>query len=107
MKKQFDPELEKAVREYYEWQGDRNMHIVRFVENKPSAKRRSEELSKKCEGYRLLLVRFIDEKKRKLSAFMEYTHWADGHWDVTEVDYFYRECEKCFVRAFEKSEEYV
>ena len=107
MKKHFDPELEKAVNEYYEWQGDRNIHIVKFVENKKSARQTVKEGEKRIPGYQLLLVRFIDDRNRKLSAFMEFTHWADGHWDVTEVDYFYRECEKCFVKAFEKSEEYV
>ena len=101
------PELEKAVREYYEYNGERNMHAVRFVENKPSAVEATETDPKRISGYTLLLVRFIDSDGEKISALMEYTHWADGHWDVTEDRSCPRKCEERMVRAFETSEEYA
>jgi hypothetical protein len=87
--------LKKAVAEYYEWNGDKSCHPVKFVVNKMPGK------------YKMLLVRFTDKDKNKMSSLMDYQTWADGHWDVTEVDAVPRECEKCMVNEFENSEEYL
>jgi len=88
-------ELKKAVNEYYEWNGDLSSHPVKFVVNKMPGK------------YKMLLVRFTDKHKNKMSSLMEYQRWADGHWDVTEIDAVPRECEKCMVNEFENSEDYL
>ena len=101
------PELEKAVKEYYEYQGDRNMHAVRFIENRHSARLREKEYGRKTKGYEMLLARFIDENNVKYSSLMEYQRWADGHWDVTEIFFCPRECEKKMIRMFVESEEYI
>lgn len=106
-KKNFPPMLEKAVQEYYEYQGDKRYHTARWVENKHSRHTRTREYGKKTDGYKLLLVRIVDEDNEKMSALMETQYWADGHWDVTEVFFCPRECEQKMVKAFEESEEYV
>ena len=67
-------ELKKAVREYYEWHGDSTARPVKFVVNKMPGK------------FKELLVRFTDAHKVKMSSLMDYQTWADGHWDVIEVD---------------------
>lgn len=87
--------LKKAVSEYYEWNGDISCHPVRFVVNKMPGK------------YKMLLVRFTDKDKNKMSSLMDYQTWADGHWDVTEIDAVPRSCEKCMVTEFENSEDYL
>lgn len=87
--------LKQAVKEYYEWNGDLSSHPVRFVINKMPGK------------YKMLLVRFTDKDKNKMSALMDYRTWADGHWDVTEIDAVPRHCEKCMVSEFENSEDYL
>lgn len=90
-----DDQLKKAVTEYYEYQGDTKAEPVRFVVNKMPGQ------------YKMLLVRFTDEQGHEMSALMEYQEWADGHWDVTEIDPRPRECEECMVKDFEESEEYL
>ena len=93
-----DDQLKKAVREYYEYQGDADAVPVRFVTNKMPGK------------YKMLLVRFTDQQGKEpeeMSALMEYQEWNDGHWDVTEMDVIPRKCEDCLVRNFEESEDYI
>lgn len=87
--------LKEAVKEYYEWNGDRNAKPIKFVVNKMPGK------------FKELLVRFIDKDNVKMSALMDYRTWADGHWDVTEVDVVQRPCEKCMVSEFENSEDFL
>lgn len=102
-----DDQLKKAVREYYEYQGDTKAVPIRFVENKHSARFREEQTGRKIGGYDLLLVRFTDASGNKMSALMEYTDWKDGHWDVTEIFTTDRDCENVMVSDFEESEEYI
>ena len=90
-----DDELKRAVTEYYEWNGDRNAKPIKFIVNKIPGK------------YKMLLVRFIDKDGNKLSSLMEYQRWADGHWDVTEIDAIGRELEKMMVDEFVNCEEYL
>lgn len=106
-KKNFHPMLEKAVKEYYEYLGDKKFHTARWIENKHSRHLRTSEYGKKTEGYKLLLVRIVDENGCKFSALMSTQSWADGHWDVTEEFYCEREDEQEMIRNFEESEEYV
>lgn len=87
-------ELRKAVTEYYEWQGDRRIHLFGVAVNRKS-------------GYRMLLVHFTDSQGVKMSALMEYQGWAEGHWDVTEAEWTAREDEERMVREFVESQEYV
>lgn len=106
-KHEIDDQLKKAVREYYEYQGDTKAVPVRFVENKHSSGFREEQTGRKIGGYDLLLVRFTDEAGDKMSALMEYTDWKDGHWDVTEIIAELRQCEDRMVKDFEESEDYI
>ena len=57
--------------------------------------------------YKMLLVRFTDKDKRKMSSLMEYQTWADGHWDVTEIDAIGRDCEQMMIDEFVNCEEYL
>ena len=84
-------QLKKAVKEYYEWLGDRNARPIKFVTCKNGLKPT------------LLLARFIDEDGRWMSSLMTETHWADGHHDVTEIYYCCRKLESAMVEAFENS----
>lgn len=82
-----DAELKKAVKEYFEWHGDKHGKPVKFLENK--------------DGMILLLARFTDGTDgEETSCFMTATKWADGHWDVTETATFYRACEDANVEEF-------
>lgn len=89
-----DPMLRKAVTEYYEWHGSRRIHLYAIAVNKKS-------------GYMLLHVHFIDSNEVRLSSLMTYQPWADGHYDVTEIDVCKREEEQEMIENFENSEEYV
>lgn len=81
--------LHKAVKEYYEWHGDRKAKPVGFITNKKSG------------DFKMLLVRFMDADGNEMSALMEYQEWKDGHWDVTEYDVVPRKCEHILVSDFE------
>ena len=80
--------LKQAVKEYYDWLGDRNGKAVKHVTCKNGIKST------------LLLARFIDCNGKKLSSLMVDSGWADGHYDVTEIYTFCRECEKEMVNRF-------
>lgn len=88
------PGLRKAVKEHFEWQGDRCGHAVKIVQNIKS-------------GYKMVLVRFTDAQGNKLSGFMTFQEWNDGHCDVTEAYVFRRECEDANIEVFRKSQDYV
>ncbi len=87
-----DPELLRAVKEYYDWQGDHDASIVKFIVN--------------LDDYEMLVVRFTDSKGHKLSGLMDTQNWADGHWDVTERNTFKRECEDTVCAFFENTSTY-
>ena len=84
-----DDQLKNAVKEYYDWHHNRNGRPIKFVVNNIHGQ------------YHMLLVRFIDENGIKMSGLMDFQHWKDGHWDVTETYAFPRECEKQIVNRFE------
>lgn len=90
-----DDQLKKAVKEYYDWHHNKNGRPVKFVVNNMHGQ------------YHMLLVRFNDEDGTKMSGLMDFQHWADGHWDVTEVYAVGREDEEELVDGFENSEEYL
>ena len=90
-----DDQLKKAVKEYYDWHHNKDGRPVKFVLNNMHGE------------YHMLLVRFVDENKYKMSALMDFQHLADGHWDVTEVYAVYREQEKELVDSFENAEEFL
>lgn len=87
--------LRKAVKEYYEWHGDRKAKPVDFITNKKSG------------DFKMLLVRFTDADGNEMSALMEYQEWKDGHWDVTEDDVVPRKCEHILVSDFENDQNYL
>lgn len=94
----FDDQLRKAVTEYYEYQGDSDATPIRYV------------LNKKSRNYYMLLVRFTDNQGKepeKMSALMDYDHWKDGHWDVTEMFVSERESEDELIKEFENSQDYL
>jgi len=82
-----DPDLIKAVNEYYDWHGDSKPKIIKTVTNK--------------DGYDMLLVHFIDVHGRGMSALMHYMRWGDGHYDVTEDYADERQYEEMIVKTFE------
>ena len=90
-----DDQLKKAVKEYYDWHHNKNSRPVKFVVNNMHG------------PYTMLLVRFNDERGTKMSGLMYFTHWKDGHWDVTEAYAVERESEEELVDGFENSEEYL
>ncbi len=94
MKERFPEALVKAVKEYYEWHGDKSPRLVRTIKNKHS-------------DFTMLLVRFTDAHGDKNSALMYHSSWADGHYDVTEDESALFENERELIEAFENSEDYV
>lgn len=86
MRKTFDPGLVEAVREYFRWNGDRSAHPVRF--------------EKDANDFEMLLVRFTDDQGVRMSGLMMCQPWADGHWDVTEVESVTRENEAEMLEEF-------
>ena len=88
-----DPNLKKALRDYYDYLGDGKAKAIKIIKNKHS------EVS-------MLLVRFKDSDGDEMSALMDFQEWADGHIDVTEVFTAEREDEAEMVKGFEESEEY-
>lgn len=99
--------LIEAVKEYYEYTGDRRAGAVKWIENRHSRQTRTREYGKKTEGYRMLLVRVTNEDGEKESVLMETQNWADGHWTVTEAFFSPRECEEKLIRNFVESEEWL
>ena len=87
MGQKIDAELKKAVREYFDWHGDKRGTPVKFIEN--------------LDGLEMLLARFVSgQDGKKTSCLMTAGRWADGHWDVSECVTFYRECEEANVQEF-------
>lgn len=89
-----DPELRKAVTEYYEWHGSRRIHLYKIAVNKKS-------------GYQMLVVHFIDDQENRLTSLMEFQPWKDGHYDVTEAETCPRDQEEKMVEEFVNSQEYL
>ena len=82
--------LRKAVREYYEWHGDKRSFAIRIFEN------RSKD--------RMVLARFVDSCGNKMSSLMFFTGWTDGHYDVSEDEVVIREHEDEFIKNFNDSD---
>lgn len=82
--------LRKAVREYYEWHGDKRSFAIRIFENKSDDQ--------------MVLTRFIDSHGEKMSALMFFQGWADGHYDVSEYEACSRICEEILVENFKASD---
>jgi len=83
-------ELRKAIREYYQWNGDKKIKPVKLVENE--------------RGVRMALVRFTDADGNELSSLVSCWEWGNGKWDVSEMWVFKRECEDVDVEAFKTGE---
>lgn len=84
--------LKKTIKEYYEYSGEDGAYTVKSVPAKLSS----------C-GYEMILVRVTDTEGRKLSTLIDFTEWADGHYEVTEMYHVDRENEKELVKAFMNS----
>lgn len=73
-KQEFDTSLKKAVLDYHEWHGDKNVKLIGFF----------------CDplGHPLLLTRATDENGKKVSVLLEfyYSFSASGEWDIKEYD---------------------
>lgn len=82
--------LKKAVREYYEWQGDKRSFAIQILKNRSND--------------RMVLARFVDGSTgEKTSSLMYFSTWADGHYDVTEYDTIPRDFEDVLVEEFKDS----
>ncbi len=89
-----DPALRKAVREHCEFHGDRGVRLMRIVKNRNS-------------DYEMLLIRVTDENGMKYSSLVFYEQRADGHYEISEMEYARREGEQEMIEEFENSEEYI
>lgn len=85
----FNKQLTAAVNEYYNWNSDRKPKAVKYVYNKNYTE--------------AILVRFIDGYGIEMSSIMLYQNWADGHYDVTELDFVERADEELMIKAYEES----
>lgn len=90
MKNNCPDALKKAVKEYYEWHGDKRAFAIALVKTKDKNE--------------MLLAHFEDGSTgKKMSTLMWATGWADGHWDVKEEFLFPRECEAHVLQVFRNS----
>ena len=88
-----DPELRKAVKEHYEWHGERNAYPCAMKTNRKS-------------GYKLLHVRFIGDNGAKWASLMHIQRWADGHYTVEEMEADHRENERRMIDSFVNSQDF-
>lgn len=88
-----DKELLKAVTEYYDWHGESQAIPVSIIRHKKGS-------------FDLLLVHFVAEDGTDRSALLYCQHWADGHYDVEEMEDTYREYESEMVENFANSDEF-
>ena len=83
----FDVELIKAVREYHDWHGDKNVKLVAFV----------------CDpiGEPLLLTRVTDEHGKEASCLLEF-YWdgLEEKFDVKEYTGGNRDNEYCMCAMY-------
>lgn len=89
MTERLTPALRKAVREYYQWQGDKHGSAQRIV-SRPGRFGREY----------MVLAHVVNDQGDKLSTMLIYTGWADGHYDVTEIYVFPREREQDYLEAW-------
>lgn len=89
MTEKLTPALRKAVREYYEWHGDKHGSAERIV-SRPGRFGREY----------MVLAHIVNDQGDKLSTLMIYSGWADGHYDVTEIYVFPQEDEKEYLDAW-------
>ena len=89
MTKKLTPALRKAVREYYQWHGDKHGSAVRIV-SRPMRFGRDH----------MVLAHIETDQGDKLSTMMGFNGWADGHYDVTEIYVFPRDVEKEYLEAW-------
>ena len=89
MEYSLNPELRKAVREYYQWNGDKHGSAARIV-SRPGRFGREY----------MVLAHVTSAEGDKLSTLMFFNSWADGHYDVTEDVPFPRECEERYLKAW-------
>ena len=82
--------LRKAVKEYYQWHGDKTANPVKIIRNK-----------KVLEA---VVVRVKDADGDEITTLMDFMGWKDGHYDVTEFDYADRRSEALLIADFEQSE---
>lgn len=89
-----DPALRRAVREHCEFHGDRGVRLMRIVKNRNS-------------DFQMLLIRVTDENGMKYSSLVFFEQWADGHYEISEMEYARRDGEREMIEEFENSEEYI
>ena len=86
-KQMFEPSLEKAVKDYHEWHGDRNVKLMCFI----------------CDaiGESLLLTRVTDEQGNKLSCLLEFYYMNDDDgWDIREYNHSERDDEPMLIQCY-------
>ena len=81
--------LRKAIREYYQWHGQKRAKPIRFIKNQGDLE--------------AIVVYVTDEYGDRICTLMQFQKWADGHYDVTEFDYADITNEALLVAEFEQS----
>lgn len=86
-----DELLKEIVREYYDYEGVRRIHLFSVITNKV--------------GRRRLVVHFMDVDGIKFSSLLDYMKCVDGHYELFEADRIERKDEQKMMDAFENSRE--
>lgn len=81
--------LKEAVRQYYEWHGDKRAHALQILHNQSDDE--------------LVMVHFVDDFGRKMTSLMYFQGWKDGHYEVSEYDAFIRSREDIWIEDFKQS----
>lgn len=89
MNEKITPELRQAVREYYNWHGEKYAKCMRIVRDKNDLE---------C-----IIVRFAGENETALSSLVHFMRWEDGHYDVTEMFSCNRNDEDDMVKRYQES----
>ena len=90
LKQQINKDIVKAVTEYHEWHGDKNICVIRFVCNSI--------------GEPLIWTRVMDEHGRHVTCLLDFDfHHEDGNliWDIIEVYHSSREDEDNLISGYE------
>lgn len=86
-KQTFEPTLAKAVKEYHEWHGDKNIKLIDFICNPL--------------GDSLILTRVTDEQGNKISCLLEFYYMNDDNgWDIREYNHSERDNEYMLMQDY-------
>lgn len=79
-----DYKLRKAVLDYHDYHGDKDVEIVGFV----------------CDpvGESMIHTRVTDENGKPVSCLLQF--YYNGDWNISEYDGLHRECEHCLLQDY-------